>query len=247
MQCLAKRVKSKYVYDANLGPRPDYYELNKWILCDAYFSVSSITVLILTRVCVRHKDTGELSYYYKNGRSKCVRPNIGMFLFDAYTGEPKFNVNVQVSKYEIVYPEALPRDVPPPDLVTTWLACLATSVGVLKPRSRSINSWPSSKTSWRGQDGAMPVQPVTLHRTRRLSARPLSLQRGVMTIVMMMKTILSIGSPQPRMHFLPPKTEGRVLCCQYMSLRARNPRPLLVPVPMISNHSHSSLRCRRNS
>jgi hypothetical protein len=49
----------------------------------------------------------------------------------------------------------------------------------------------------------MPVQPVTLRRRRRLSARPLSLQRGVMTIVMMMKKILSIGSPQPRTHFLP--------------------------------------------
>lgn len=113
---LAKRVKSKYAYDANLGPRPDYYELNKWILCDAYFSVSSITVLILARVYVKHKDTGELYYNYKNGRTKCVHPNIAMFLFDAYTGEPKFNLNVQVSKYEIVNPETLPRDVPPPDL-----------------------------------------------------------------------------------------------------------------------------------
>jgi hypothetical protein len=69
---LTKRVKSKYAYDANLGPRPDYYEFNKWILCDTHFSVSSIAVLILTRVYVRHKDTGELSYNYKDGRTKSV-------------------------------------------------------------------------------------------------------------------------------------------------------------------------------
>ena len=35
-----------------------------------------------------------------------------MFLFDEYTGEAEFRLNVHITKYVIISPEGLPADIP---------------------------------------------------------------------------------------------------------------------------------------
>ena len=105
-------IKSKFGVDLLQHSYPDFYHLNKWILCDFYYSVSSVKVILLSKVYLRCLKTKRLLWAERLGRSKCIDPNVAIFLFDEFTGEACFNLNVQVTKYEIVHPDDLPRGLP---------------------------------------------------------------------------------------------------------------------------------------
>ena len=87
----------------------DYYKLNKWIICDAYFSMSSRKTS--KSGYVRRAENNKIYYCYRLGRTKCIVPNMAMFLFDAYTGKAEFRLNVHVTKYVIISPGGLPKGI----------------------------------------------------------------------------------------------------------------------------------------
>jgi hypothetical protein len=118
-------IKSKFGVDLLKRSYPDFFFLNKWILCDFYYSVSSVKVILLSQVYVRCLKSNRLFWCEQLGRTKCIDPNVGMFLFDAYTLEECFNLNIQVTKYVIVPPEELPKALPPLNLQKIDLAMKA--------------------------------------------------------------------------------------------------------------------------
>jgi hypothetical protein len=63
-------IKSKFGVDLLKHSYPDYYYLNKWILCDFYYSVSSVKVILLSDVYVRCQKSKRLLWCERLGRTK---------------------------------------------------------------------------------------------------------------------------------------------------------------------------------
>ena len=95
-------VKTKYFVDIKKYGKPDIMVLNKWIMIDAYCSISSKKILLLAGSIVICRRSHRVFYLHRMARTKCINPNLAMFMVDIYTGEFVARLNVEKTMYDTV-------------------------------------------------------------------------------------------------------------------------------------------------